>query len=114
MTDSFESAMARSCAARWSVRHATYAARHAGAALDNALVLHRYRALRYGVAKVEGGALLPLVCEAVHVDEFGDIVAVVCEESERAACVHGLELGVVADEQDLCSGIRGNPCNAVE
>lgn len=86
-----------------------------GVALGDAVVLRvGFKHFRPTVSKVEGGALLPLMCETVHIDELGDILTIVCEETERSTCVHRLELGVVTDEQNLCSGIRGNPCNALE
>lgn len=50
------------------------------------------------VSQCEGGGLLPLVGEPVHVDQLRRIVPVTDEESEGASGIDGLELGEVADQ----------------
>jgi len=58
------------------------------------------------VPQLQGRGLLPGVGEAVDIDEFGGIVSVVDQQDERAAGVHGLGLGTVADQQLLRSRLQ--------
>ena len=66
------------------------------------------------VAEAERSALLPAVGEAVDVDQLGGVVPVSGDHRERAACVHGLQLGVVADQQHLRSSSLSKVRDAVE
>ncbi len=69
---------------------------------------------RIAAAQAEGCRLLPLVHEAVHVDEFWCIPPVVDEQGERTARVDRLQLSRVPDEQHLCSCLRGERGDAIE
>ena len=66
------------------------------------------------VAEVEGCGLLPLVDEAVNVDEFRRVVAVVHEEREGAAGGDGLQLRPVTHEQHLRTDLHSVRGDAVE
>ena len=66
------------------------------------------------VPQAEGGGLLPLVGEPVHVDQLGGVVAVVDEQRERAAGIDGLELRVVADQQHLRPSLGREVRDAVQ
>ena len=57
------------------------------------------------VSKIERRTLFPVVREAVNVDEFGNLIAVVGEQSECTARVDRLELCVVADQEHLCPSL---------
>ena len=71
---------------------------------------------RFGAAvtEIEGGGLLPLAHEPVHVDQFGGIIAVVDEEGEHTTCGDGLELRPVPHQQHLRSRLLGQSRDAVE
>ena len=64
------------------------------------------------VPQPQGRGLLPLVGESVNIEELGSVVAVRDQEREGAARVHGLQLRVVADEEDLRAGVDGDLCDA--
>jgi hypothetical protein len=50
----------------------------------------------------------------VNVDQFGGVGSVSGDHRERAAGVHGLQLGVVADQQHLRARVLGEVGDAVQ
>src|SRR5699024_10992140 len=48
----------------------------------------------------------------VNVDQFGCVVSVTGQKRERSACVHGLQLRIVANEQYLRARLFGKSCDA--
>jgi len=64
--------------------------------------------------QLAGGVPLPFVNEPVQVDELRWIWAVVDQHRERASCVDGLQLGVIADEEHLRADISSKRGDAVE
>src|SRR5699024_12347310 len=65
------------------------------------------------VPKIKGCGLFPLIGEAVNIDQFGCVVPVTGQQCERSACVYGLQLRIVANEQYLCARRFGNSCDAI-
>lgn len=66
------------------------------------------------MSQAEAGDLLPLVGEAAHIGEFGDLIAVANEHPERPAGLDGAQLRPVADEHDLGSDLGGVFGDAIE
>ena len=66
------------------------------------------------VAELERGRLFPVGVEASDVGQRGRVAAVGGEEVERAAGGDGVQLGGVADEQQLRAGLFGVAGDAVE
>src|SRR5699024_4955269 len=63
------------------------------------------------VPKIKGCGLFPLIGEAVNIDQFGCVVPVTGQQCERSACVYGLQLRIVANEQYLCARRFGKSCD---
>ena len=66
------------------------------------------------VAELERCGLLPFVGEPVHIGELRGVGAVGGEEREGATGVDGLQLGVVADQQQLPASLRHETGDLVE
>src|SRR5690625_4765758 len=66
------------------------------------------------VPEIKGCGFLPLMAEPVNVDQFGCVVPVTGQKRERSACVHGLQLRIVANEQYLRARLFGKSCDAIQ
>ena len=66
------------------------------------------------VPKFKGCGLFPLMGEPVNIDQFGCVVPVTGQQCERSACVYGLQLRIVTNEQYLRACLFGKSCDAIE